>query len=331
MKKDSMIFSFLFLLFSCSLFSRETGLGVLATVKARPVAMGGAFTAVRDDLAALDFNPAAFTLDHSGDGLRVQAFVNPLGPWLAVKNRRVTTDGTVPVGLCLRGIGLSAGRIDVGILLGEESLSDDARLKRNDLFDASGYPDQRNATLGVSFALTQRASLGVAGEWFIRDKWNNVRFGYRYGLILQPRANIAVGLFYMELPDTVRNGRSVLENIPDGSLNIGVSVEPWRFLRFSLDIRNVSDEDKSSIREPHAGLELIPCRHLALRGGFARSTNGRQETVSWGVGILDLNRLLWADRPFARPFFGLQASWARQKSPAGKSRWFFLTCLFRIG
>ncbi len=319
------------LLFERPASPQEAGWVVLASVKARPVSMGGAFTSVRDDLSALDFNPAAFTLDRSGDRPGLQAFVNPAGPWLALKNRRMTGDGTVPLGLCLRGLGFSAGRINVGLLLGEESLSDVSRLQKEDPFDGAGYPVQRNASLGVSFALSQRASLGAAGEWFIRDKWKNAEFGYRYGLILQPRANLAVGLFYMELPDTVRNGRSVLENLSDGSLNVGVSIEPWRFMRISLDIRNVSDEDKPSVREPHAGLEIIPWRHLSVRGGYARSTDGKQETVSCGIGLFDLNRIFFSDRHFTRPFFGLQTGWARQKNPAGSSDWIFLTCLVRIG
>jgi hypothetical protein len=320
------------LCFDAGLRAQETEMVVLATVKARPVAMGGAFTSVRDDLASLDFNPAAFRLDRSGDGLRFQAFISPLGPWLSLKNRHTYTDGTVPLGLCIRGLGLSAGPIDAGILMGEESLSDAKWLRRNDPFDANGYPPQRNASFGFSFALTQRASLGAAGEWFIGNKnWKNARLGYRYGLILQPRANVSVGLFYMELPDTVRNGRSSLENLSDGTLNIGVSMEPWRFLRFSLDIRNVSDEDKPSVREPHAGLELFPCSHLVIRGGYSRSTDGRSETASWGAGICDLNQIFWADQPFTRPFYGLQTGWAQQKTPAGRFRWFFLTCLIRIG
>jgi hypothetical protein len=321
----------LILLFGKPASPQETAWIVLASVKARPVSMGGAFTSVRDDLPALDFNPAAFTLDRTGDRPGLQAFVNPAGPWLAVKNRRMTDDGTVPLGLCLRGLGFSAGRINAGLLLGEESLSDVSRLKKEDPFDGAGYPAQRNAALGVSFALSQRASLGVAGEWFIRDKWQNAEFGYRYGLILQPRANLTVGLFYMELPDTVRNGRSVLENLSDGSLNVGVSAEPWRFMRISIDIRNVSDEDKPSVREPHAGLEITPYRHLSVRGGYARSTDGKQETVSCGFGLFDLNRIFFSDRSFARPFFGLQTGWARQKNPAGSSDWIFLTCLVRIG
>ncbi|HEX9934014.1 MAG TPA: hypothetical protein VGB38_02355, partial [bacterium] len=256
----------------------------LGTVKTRAVSMGGAFTSVRDDLAALDFNPAAFTLDPYGGDAGIFVFLNPLGPWLAVKNRRLYSDPSVPIGLCLRGLGFSAGRIDAGVLLGEESLHGDWNLDRRDPFDATGYETERNVDFGLSFALTQRAALGVSGEMLLRrPDWRKAKLGYRYGLIVQPRTNFTVGLFYADFPEGFNRDRADLESLADETLNVGVSYKPWTFALLSFDIRNVSDEEQSSVREPHMGVELVPFRHLALRGGYARTTDGKQETFSCGV------------------------------------------------
>ena len=48
--------------------------------------MGGAFTAVDDDLAALLYNPASFSLykDHRANVGRVTLFLNPLAPVVAL-------------------------------------------------------------------------------------------------------------------------------------------------------------------------------------------------------------------------------------------------------
>jgi len=308
------------------------GLVTLSTIKTRSLSMGGAFTSIRDDLAALDFNPATFTLDPYAGENRFYAFLNPIGPYLSFKNRHAYSDWTVPVGMCVRGIGLSMGRIDIGVLFGEESLRNQVRLERRDFFNGSKYETERNNSLGFSFALAPRVSLGFAGEMFIRNRdWHKLRFGYRYGLVVQPRTNIAVGLCYMDFPDEYKNDRVPLERLSDETLNVGISYAPWTFLQMALDIRNVSDEDKSAAREPHLGLELQPLRHLILRGGYARSTDGKLETFSFGLGLLDVNRFIWKTRSHDRPFFGIQSGCVFQNALSVRSSWFFLSCLIRIG
>ena len=49
----------------------------LSHVKARPLAMGGAFTAVEGDLAAINFNPAAFSLFEVKKPKRFTFFFEP--------------------------------------------------------------------------------------------------------------------------------------------------------------------------------------------------------------------------------------------------------------
>ncbi|MFQ5770327.1 MAG: hypothetical protein ACE5HX_07310, partial [bacterium] len=55
----------------------------LSNVKARPLAMGGAFTSIEDDLAAINFNPAAYLLNKKNDSRPVTIFLNPVSPFIA--------------------------------------------------------------------------------------------------------------------------------------------------------------------------------------------------------------------------------------------------------
>ncbi len=317
---------------SVSIADGHIRLVTLSTVKTRSLSMGGAFTSVRDDLAALDFNPAAFTLDPYNGENRFYAYLNPIGPFVSIKNRHDYSDWTVPVGMCIRGIGFSMGPVDIGAMFGEESLRNQARLVRQDFFDGSEYETERTHSLGFSFALAPRVSLGFAGEMFIRNKdWHKLRFGYRYGLVVQPRSNITVGLCYVDFPDEFRNDRVSLERLADETLNVGISYRPWTFFHMALDIRNVSDEDKPAVREPHLGLELQPLSHLVFRGGYARSTDGKLETFSFGLGVLDINRFIWKTRSYDRPFFGMQSGWVFQNASSVRSRWLFLSFLIRLG
>ena len=93
--------------------------------------MGGAFVSVRDDLASLNFNPATLSMSSSWEQNQVSVFFNPLGPVLIMENKGACSDLTVPLGWVIRGVGVSVGRVTVGLLLGEESLGDAGRLERS--------------------------------------------------------------------------------------------------------------------------------------------------------------------------------------------------------
>lgn len=308
------------------------GLVTLGTVKTASLSMGGACTAVRSDLTALDFNPAAFTLDPFGAETRPYVFLNPLAPAIWWQNRKTVTRWSVPAGWIVRGIGCSVGRVDIGVLFGEESLKDRDRLVRKRLFNADGYALSRNTSFGFSLALAPKVSVGAAGELFVRHTdWKMNKVGYRYGLLLQPRPSVTVGICYADFPDRFPNDRVVLERLADETLNVGVSVVPVSWLRLALDVRNVSDEDKAAIREPHAGLEILPVAHAAIRTGFARSIDGERTIASLGVAALDLNRLIYSGRPEAVPGWGLEAGWIWERHFKSETRYFFLTCLIRIG
>ena len=320
-------------------FCQEYNFVTLSTVKARSLAMGGAFVSIEDDLPSLDFNPATFSLNPLPGKTQFSLFFNPLGPLVIAKNRKNVPSWDVPLGWLIRGFTLSVGRAEFGVLLGEESLADEKRLKRDDIFDGTGYQRERNTSFGFALVLAPRVSLGIAGELFIRGK-NEVStggentkkelgIGYRYGLMIKTRNNLHVGLCFFDFPDAYSKDRMVLERLADETLNIGVSYSLWKSLILALDVRNVSDEGKGAVREPHAGVELSLFRHLKLRGGYYREKEGK-ETISLGLGVLDWNALLPESRRFLHPTLAVNTAMLLRRDKGEESRWFILSCILRF-
>ena len=130
---------FIFILF-CFLivktgFTQGFGLITRNSIKARSLGMGGAFTAVEGDLVSLDFNPAAFSVDTRSDKAQVSVFFNPLGPVVLLKNWGENKDWDVPISWILRGATLSLGRINLGLLMGEEAFTLNDQYRKANFFD----------------------------------------------------------------------------------------------------------------------------------------------------------------------------------------------------
>jgi hypothetical protein len=325
--------AFFIICFAASVFGQDADRLVnLATVKSRPLAMGGAFASMKGQLDALDFNPAGFDLGFPGRPRKWTIFLNPAGAVLAVAERGACSDWTVPAGLIVRGFGVSVSRLRAGILLGEESLSDESRLSRDRFWDCTDYELRRNAAFGFSFDLAPKVSIGASGEWFIRGQsWGSAKAGYRYGMMLRPRSNVSVGLCYADFPEDYPWDRLALERLSDETLNVGVSYKPASWLDLALDIRNVSDEDKPAVREPHIGMEIRPWAFSSLRAGYYRTRRASEQVLTAGLGLgFDLSEWI----PFSaigavRTDISVCAAW--QKLLWARHRWFFMTWIIQIG
>ena len=293
--------------------------------------MGGAFTSIRDDLAALDFNPANFTLENSIDEIRFNLFVNPIGPFLALANREHLENWTGAAATVFRGFGLALHRLHVGFLFGEESLVDSLRLSRKDPFNAKGFGKQSSTSFGFSLHLAPRVSIGAALEGLVHDgKWGKAKVGYRYGIHIRPRNNLAVGLYYFDFPDKYQEDRLVLERLEDATMNLGISYVPFGWILIAADVRNVSDEKGAIVREPHLGMEVTPFRHISVRTGYYRSQPDAKNVFSVGVGLLDQSMFFRRGGIVAPPRWMLHSTYVVEKGPVQTSRWLFITCLMKI-
>jgi hypothetical protein len=318
-------------MFSYRLFGDNNRMVTLSTIKARALSVGGAFVSIQDDLASLDFNPAGFSIAPVSERNQTSLFLNPIGPFLIIKNQGHYSDWATPIEWIVRGGGIALGKLNIGFLWGEESLNNEKSSNRSEVFDASFYEWQNNTSFGFSLTLAPRVSLGMAGELFFRNiEKKEIEFGHRYGMILHPRSNLSIGLCYFDFPNKYAKDRMVLERIADETLNIGISYSPWELLTLMLDVRNVSDEGKGLTREAHMGVEIFPFKQLVLRGGYFRNREANENNYSLGMGILNWNSILPGERSFFHPTFALNAAMVWQRNAHLIARWFLISCIVRI-
>jgi len=265
------------------------------TVNARPIAMGGAFQAVEDRWAGIHWNPASFDYTPAEDQFRLTMRFNPLGPAVLINDSRGVDNGLSPIALCLPGLIFNFNPVSIGILTGEESLSNLSRLDKDSWIDGNQYEYSRYMDLAVRLRFASRVSMGVAVQAVYQNPdIGKIAWGYRYGILMKPKPYFHVGLCYYNFNNRVSNTQINLERIPDETLNIGFLFKPRSELSLSVDVRNVSDDHREATLEPHFGIEIIPCQQFSLRGGYFRNRNNCYSTYCTGIGfqcgLLDLGR-----------------------------------------
>lgn len=297
----------------------------LSTIKARPLALGGAFAAMQNEWAALYYNPAGYHVSRTNPDKTFAAVLNPLGALFAFSERDDYSRGTVPLGWTIQAAGVRRGKLCFGLLIGEESLANADRLNRPRFFDGDGYQDNRNGVIGLAIEFAPRVRFGMAGDLFIRrGGLPKVKFGYRYGLIVKPRGNLDVGLCYVDFPKQNADDRMPLERLADGTLNIGAAYTPFRFATLFADVRNVSGEVKAALLEPHVGAEIFPTTHVALRGGYYRARGGGHDASSFGIGCPDLVNGLFPDLPGRAVRMDCECTFVWQRTEQARNQWIFL-------
>ncbi len=304
----------------------------LSTVKARPLALGGAYTAFEDGLTALAFNPAGYQAGIGDFSRHLSVDFNTMAPLVFIRNRGGYNKWDAVGGLLFHGLGFSWGRIQIGLIWGDESMADISRLERTNWFNADGFSENHNSTLGFSVALAPRVRIGMVADLYHRSRERSDlrKLGYRYGVILQPRPSLKVGLCFVDLPDDFSDERKTLERFADESLNIGVAYTPWQPVTIALDFRNVSGENLDVSREPHIGIEIAPVNKIFLRSGYYRSQRGEVRVFSMGLGYVTSSGHSGDDRFFFHPHFELHASLLWQEDNGINSRWLVLTGVFQI-
>ena len=61
-------------------FSQENYFLTLSTIKARPLAMGSAYTSIEDDIVSASYNPATLNLYQVKKDYRLTIYLNPIAP-----------------------------------------------------------------------------------------------------------------------------------------------------------------------------------------------------------------------------------------------------------
>jgi hypothetical protein len=280
--------------------------------KIRPLAMGGAFISVQDDIPSIGYNPAAFELyNFSEDRYKITLFLNPVVPLLRVyqlyesRNKNIQQWGE-GVASFVKGIFFSRNSFETGVVIAEGNVDDGSiNLKGNfkrTLFRANdNFFLNNSSNFIVKLKLADKVMLGVTGSFIAysggkENKKRKFARGVSYGILLKPSDKYSVGVSYIDVQDRIPNYRNKLDRIGDETLNVGISFYPFPWFILSFDVRNTTEEknkltsQKVAAREFHFGLELNPFSQLSIRGGYFRETPQLKNNVfSFGVGFLDLN------------------------------------------
>jgi len=299
-----------------------------------------AFTAVEDNLAAVHFNPASYFLYENKKSHRFTFFVNPVSPAVAAFERDALYAGSgskaddvlSTLSLLVKSVSLSLNRLEVGLLLGEESIKLPETFYDEQIFGARGYRQNHGHTLVSRLKLAEQVSLGGALSLLYgstsADSYERHRdLGFSYGILMRPEEGLQIGVSYFNLPDSLTENRLELERIVDESVNIGVSYRVFDGTLLSLDVRNLGEEQREAVREVHFGLEQVFFSHLAVRTGYFRK-NG-ENVLSWGLGLFDGNSLFGFENQFAHRNFFLNYAFVLENS-AEKRYWHLLSFYFRI-
>lgn len=337
----SIILATLVLVFANSLPAQSERYFTLNTTKVRPLAMGGAFTAIDDALAAIQFNPAAYFLAPQDEIPRVTFFLNPVSPFSGGVNHNKLFSGggtslddlLITLSLLLKSMSFNFNHVQLGFLLGEESLSLPEVFFDDRLIRIDGFRQNHSHTVAGRLKLAEAVSVGAAANFIFSSSSEDPLkqekdIGISYGVLLRPEKGLNIGVSFLNLPDSLSTIRTPLERLVDESVNIGVSYELVTKTMFSLDVRNLVEETNLAIREVHVGFEQVLLSHLALRGGYFKKHRG-EHVFSWGLGLLNDSLLFSSQDEPGRNFY-LNYAFVYEKSAQMDNRWHLLSFLIKI-
>ncbi|MFQ5602015.1 MAG: hypothetical protein ACE5HS_01955 [bacterium] len=314
----------------------------LNTVNARPLAMGGAFMAVGDDLPAINFNPAGYMLDKDEDSRRFTFYVNPMASFLGVIDRKDLFKGSgskiddilLSTGLLLKALSMRVKSFEVGLLLGEQNLRLPDAFTSERFVEATGYRQNHSHSIVGRLRLAEKVSLGGTVSIVVGSRENDPfarisDLGISYGIILKPANKLKVGVSFVNLPDSIKHYREDLERIVDESVNIGLSYRLFDGTLLAFDMRNLGEDDEAAVREFHFGAEQQIMSQVALRAGYYKKSTG-EHVISGGIGLLNLRQFMEFKSNSIIKNYCLNYSFIYEKSALVEKRWHLFTVVFKI-
>ena len=339
-KPQSIITLLLFLgLWYQTCLAQDHYFGTLYNVKSRPLALGGAFTSIEDDLETVSYNPATFNIYNSKKDHRITLFLNPLASFFAFQeyknNHQQKNNETAlweAAALFVKAIVFSGRFIDMGIIAGEEPIKKIHDNHSPTAFYFNDLWDNSTNTFFMSLKLAKKLSIGFSGILYHDRSGNKLRkeIGYNYGILLKPNHKLNVGLSYMDFPKEMSDLHLCLDRMDDETMNVGISYKLTSSTIFSLDVRNLTEEKRENVRELHFGFEQSIFDISALCFGFYKEKPTNTNCYSVGIGILDSNLIYKAKDRFSHHDFIINYTYIYQESMDKFYRWHFFSLLFRI-
>jgi len=342
----SSIFARIGILFFVFLFAGEFALGQtqhqyysLSTTWARPMAMGGAFTAVADNLPALLYNPANFTLYRDQRTKRLAVFLNPVGLAAALREPEKlhgsekfrTQEIASMLELFVHGLAFGNRSFQIAALLGEEAPRATFSSRQNFL-DASSYSQNQYSLLAGRAMFAERVAIGASVGVYYQETTNGREWGtgWSYGVTLLSGKDIRIGVSYWSFPDKMTEYLLQPERLVHEAVNLGIAYKTPFGMLLAFDIRNLGEESRRPVREVHVGIEQRFLPWLALRGGYFYDRQLRCELVSAGIGLIDQNLWRHSRTQLQEPDWSVQYGVRLEKQETRDAYYHALTFLVRL-
>lgn len=291
----------------------------------RALGMGAAFQAVRDDLAALSFNPANYDLYAETKAFRLTLFLSPITPVLiamddeAFFGRKAGEAERTYVLLAslIKGVNFTYKNLDVGLLIGEPlltTLPEDASTRR--FIHATRLYNNHYNALALRIKLAEQVAIGGAAYLVYFDDAGQRRqwdIGASYGITLQPSKKFGVGVSLFTAAVGITHSREFIDQIFNDAINVGVAYQPRNDFLLAVDVRNLGVGLESAGEMYLAGLEKSFFRQVALRFGVQYAAAADEISPTFGVSLIDLNTLWNRSRRFRHHNFALHYALIRKK------------------
>lgn len=326
--------------FSSIALSQQNYFFTLSTIKARPLAMGGAYTSMEGDIVSASYNPATLNLYRLDKDLRFTFYLTPIAPTTIYyerfqndqQNQQQKENVFKTAALLMKSLVFTAKFIDVALIFNEQIVDKNYLFSQKKFFQNLNLWENSYHTLVTRIKLADRVSMGASVSYFLKNTNEKVQqgFGFSYGILLKPSTRMNVGLAYVDYPNDMSEIRLPLERLSDQTMNIGVSYKPTSSTTLSLDLRNLTEDDRKGVREAHLGFEQNLFSILAIRGGYFKERFADTHTFSGGIGLIDSNLMFADDNHFNHSQFMLNYSFIYQKNKNQFFRWHVLSLLIRI-
>jgi hypothetical protein len=326
--------------FSSIGFSQQNYFFTLSTIKARALAIGGAYTSIEDDIVSASYNPATLSLYRFNKDHRFTLYLNPIAPTTLYyeyfqserqdqqKQEQLFKAAT----LLMKSLVFTGKSIDVALILNEQVVDKNYLFNQKKFFQNCDLWENSYHTLVTRIKLADRVSLGASVSYYVKKVNNETDkgWGFSYGILLKPSTRVNVGLTFVDYPNEIPEIRLPLERMADQTMNIGISYRPTSSTTLSFDLRNLTEDNRKGVREAHLGFEQNLFSILSLRGGYFKERFADVHTFSGGIGLIDFNLMFADDNHFDHSQFLLNYSFIYQKTKIQFFRWHVLSLLIRI-
>ncbi len=279
--------------------------GTVSTVSPRPLGMGGAFTAVEDEIAAVTWNPADLLPPECRQGNNFRIHLNILGAPVIAREIGLLTGvetepyGSLPglekLGIALGSLVKSAsyrrGGLSVGFVLLEERLGAEELAESSGLADAGGLLDGYYSSLAAAFRLDPRVSIGLTVTVFAGwDEAGNRDYGLgrTYGATLKPNDRLTASFTFYDCDGEFADYRTDVEGFAPRTMNGGIAFRPTDTLLLSFDLRDLAETHAATALEPHAGMEWTVWQRMSLRLGAYREGSSDSDVLTVGLGAIPM-------------------------------------------